>query len=118
MMHDPHLLQTQSCPLDQGLQSCYGLVLPQQVGVEGRAGQVSVAVVREHVWGAEAPAPAHQEFGLSGAGAEEVPLRGHVEGHKHLRDLLDELQLVGELGKVLRQLDEMVVNVHKTQVGL
>ena len=84
--------------------------------MEGRAGQVSVAVVREHVRGTEAPTP--RVFGLSVAGAEEVTLRGDVKGHKHLRDLLDELQLVGELRQVLWQLDDMVVDVHETQVGL
>lgn len=106
-----HLFQADAGPLDQGLQSGDGLVLPQQEGVE-RRGQVSVTLVGDHVNRSEASV-----FGLAVAGVD-VPLRRHAEGHEHLRDLLDELQLVGELGQLLWQLDEVIVDVHEAQVGL
>lgn len=106
-----HLFQADAGPLDQRLESGDRLVLPQQEGVEW-GGQVSVPLVGDHVDRSEASV-----FGLA-VTAVDVALRRHTEGHEHLRDLLDELQLVGELGQLLRKLDEVIVDVHETQVSL
>lgn len=105
-----HLLQADTCPLDQRLQSGDGFVLSQQEGVE-RRGQVAVALVGDHVDRSEAV------LGLGVAGVN-ISLWRHAKGHEHLRDLLDELQLVGKLGQLLWQFDEVVIDVHKTQVSL
>lgn len=111
MRWQSHLLQAHTRPLDQCLQSGDCLILPQQVGVEGR-GQVAVALVRDHIDGSEA-----RVLGLAVAGVN-VSLRRHAEGHEHLWDLLNELELVGKLGQLLWQFNEVVIDVHKTQVSL
>ncbi len=79
-----HLLQADTCPLDQSLQPGDSFILPQQVGVEGR-GQVAVTLVRDHLTGSEDPV-----LGLAVAGMN-ISLWRHAEGHEHLRDLLNEL---------------------------
>lgn len=106
-----HLLQADTRPLDQSLKSGNSFILPQQEGVE-RGGQISITLVRDHVSRSEAPI-----FGLAVTGVN-VSLWSHTKGHKHLWDLLNELQLVWELGQLLRQLNEVIVDVHKTQVSL
>lgn len=106
-----HLFQADARPLDQSLQPSDGLILPQQVGVQGGV-QVTVTLVRGHVNRAE---PSVLCLAVAGA---TVSLQRHAEGHEHLGDLLNELQLVGELGQLLGQFDEVVVDVHKAQVGL
>ena len=106
-----HLLQAETCPLDQGLQSGDGFVLSQQVRVQGR-GQVAVAIVGDHVNRSEAPV-----YHLAFAGVN-VSLWRYAEGHEHLWDLLDELQLVGKLGQLLGKFDGVIIDVHETQVSL
>lgn len=102
-----HLLQADTRPLDQSLQPGDSFILPQQVGVEGR-GQVAVAFVRDHIDGPEVAVR-----GLAVAGVN-VSLWRDAKGHEHLRDLLNELELVGKLRQLLWQFNEVVVDVHKT----
>lgn len=50
--------------------------------------------------------------------AMKVPFRGNAKCDENLRDFLNKLQFVGKLRQVLWQLNEVVVNVHKAEVGL
>lgn len=106
-----HLLQADTCPLDQSLQSGDSLVLPQQEGVEGWS-QVTITLVRDHIDRSERPV-----LGLAVARGH-ISLWGHAEGHEDLWDLLDQFELVGKLGQLFWQFDEMIINVYKTQVRL
>lgn len=50
--------------------------------------------------------------------AMKVSFRRNAKCHENLRDFLDKLQFVRKLRQVLWQLNKMVVNVHKAEVGL
>lgn len=110
---DGHLLHGHARSLGQGLQAGDGLVAFQQlVHVEGVAGDVPVLLVVHQV-------TKNQVLEFGGAvTAVQVALWRDPELQENLRDFLDKLQLVGELGEFLWQFDEMVIDVYKAQVCL
>lgn len=73
---------------------------------------VTIPLVRDKLRG-----PEPLQFGSTLA-AMKVPFRWNAKGHENLRDFLDKLQFVGKLRQVLWKLNEVVVNVHKTEVCL
>lgn len=110
---DGHFFHHHACSFGKGLQAGDCLVAFQQlVHVEGIARDVPIFLVVHQV--AE-----NQVLELGGTvTAVQVTLRWDAKLQENLRDFLDKLQLVGELGKFLWQLDEMVINVYKAQVCL
>lgn len=110
---DGHFLHAHARSLGQGLQAGDGLVAFQQlVHVEGIAGDVPVLLVVHQVTKNQV-----LEFGGAVA-AVQVAFWRDPKLQENLRDLLDKLQLVGELREFLWQFDKMVIDVYKAQVRL